>query len=1213
MNHFPSAPATRLVRRLRASCALAALLAVAGAPGIAQGQAFRGNAEVIRGAAEISNGSRTTDIAVFSREVVINWTPDDVVYGNASFPALGANAPFFAFAGRAGGAGNVVPYTQQGPIFASGSSTTFQPGNSTATFTGSGEAAGGFTVLNRLLFPGRVAFNGTVQSFVGNEVGGNVWFYSPGGIVIGSNAVFNVGGLVLTTNDIDHANGLFGGAGEIRFRGTVGSTAAIEVRPGARIQAGGGGDAYVALVAPRIVQGGTVRSAGSVGLVAAEQADITINAGLLDIVVTQGTGDANGIVHMGTTGGTVSGAAQRVSMVAIPKNDAMTMLLSGTVGYEPAAQVVTDGSTIVLTAGRGGDQGSILVGNALFHSAVEARAANAIEIAPAVRGRTEFRGDAALSAERAIGLTAVEGARITALSSLDLQAQGGTVGLSALAGTEQVPGAGRIAVSGTLGIDVGAAPRGGSVVIGANGGTISAGRLAIDATGTGREDQDGIGGTIAIAAANGGTIAAEALDAVADGLAFGADGIGGSVVLRDTGGTLGLGTVTVSAIGAGGNAAGGTAAIELARSQAWGDLVLDTAALGGGANTTTGGRIAMAIAPDAALTLAGDFSARSTGRIAADGPGFRLDAPAGRFAVAGFAEIQSVGDVALNLGAAGAFDVGETLAIATAGRLTSAGHVAAAGSVSITADLGIDMTDLRSGGSTLLRAVAGPISISRDLLSAGPVTVRGLSVSLVSSVPLRFAGIEATGGDLALRTVGDLDLAAIDASGNVLVGTTGDIRTGMVRGNRVTLDAGGSLAANGDLAAADALRLRAGGDIALNAGASGANVTLESADIAIGSAGRITAPGAITLANTRAGATTAIGGVGRAGAYSLDTAEAGRLFAGQAITVTAPGDVTIGDLALAFGPQGNLAAGGTLRVTSPGRVAVEGRVTLAATSAADSLAIDALHIDVVPATGRLVLRSAAGALQGRLVLAADTITAASPELAAMIGQGAIPVAIDALLGRPAAVSDDAGYLQAGQIDATVGTGMFVQNSGTGTAYTARRGFSANVLSIRARSAGALIVINGTTAGPEGTVLTGLDTLRGVSLNGAVHPLSSVNGCFVGRNCRVLPADIAPPHRSVRSPLDYRRNLDLSRGGGSEGGGLGGGTTIGESLDRTDGVSVLDRNEALTIDDLAIPVEFQSLPYLMYFQPLDPARQEPLIDEPTTGVGNDDLWQAEEKR
>ena len=106
--------------------------------------------------------------------------------------------------------------------------------------------------------------------------------------------------------------------------------------PGAQINAVEP-DSYVALVAPRVEQGGTVRVDGSAAYVAAEQATLTMNQGLFDIQVETGTSDANGIVHTGETSGpanTVAGDNHSIYMVAVPKDQALNMLLGGTVGFD---------------------------------------------------------------------------------------------------------------------------------------------------------------------------------------------------------------------------------------------------------------------------------------------------------------------------------------------------------------------------------------------------------------------------------------------------------------------------------------------------------------------------------------------------------------------------------------------------------------------------------------------------------------------------------------------------------------------------------------------------------------------------------------------------------------------------------------------------------------------------------------------------------------
>ncbi len=168
-----------------------------------------------------------------------------------------------------------------------------------------------------------------------------------GGILIGGDRRINVGSLVLTTNDVITTGGLFGPGGEIRFRGTAGSTSAVTVN--GRIDTGNAfnpGSSYVALVAPRIVQAGAVRVDGSVAYVAAEQTDIRINSGLFDINVLVGAEGGNVMTHTGTTTGPAHQQGDtdqsRIYMVAIPKNDAVTMLVSGRVGYDDAVTAQTD-------------------------------------------------------------------------------------------------------------------------------------------------------------------------------------------------------------------------------------------------------------------------------------------------------------------------------------------------------------------------------------------------------------------------------------------------------------------------------------------------------------------------------------------------------------------------------------------------------------------------------------------------------------------------------------------------------------------------------------------------------------------------------------------------------------------------------------------------------------------------------------------------------
>ncbi|MEO6389057.1 MAG: hypothetical protein ABIT16_02770, partial [Croceibacterium sp.] len=256
---------SRLPVRLRrgsllAGCGLGAVLIGLANPAAAQ--SFQGTPDTVVGTATFTEDVGTTTVDVYNPETVINWTATDL---------LGSGA------------------------------INFQPEGTTATFRGAGDFTD-FTVLNRILpvdgmgnpFASTVALNGTVISLMGDgSIGGNIWFYSPTGIIVGPKAVMNVGGLLLTTNDIqfvpnDELNATTGHIYEpgnlVQFRGDADSKGFVEVQPGASLTATGY-SSYVGLIAPRVVQGGSVSADRSIAYIGAEQLDMTINGGLFDFTV----------------------------------------------------------------------------------------------------------------------------------------------------------------------------------------------------------------------------------------------------------------------------------------------------------------------------------------------------------------------------------------------------------------------------------------------------------------------------------------------------------------------------------------------------------------------------------------------------------------------------------------------------------------------------------------------------------------------------------------------------------------------------------------------------------------------------------------------------------------------------------------------------------------------------------------------------------------
>ncbi|WP_417591830.1 beta strand repeat-containing protein [Parasphingorhabdus sp.] len=413
------------------------------------------------------------------------------------------------------------------------------PTGTALTFVG---PSSGFTVLNRILPTGTnasgdprgIAFNGNVSSrldAIDGSIGGDIWFYSPGGIVIGADSIFDVGGLLLTTNNIDMIDST------MSFSGNAGSTSSIIIENGATINALNDRSSYVAMVAPRIVQGGDVNVDGSVAYVAAEQADLTINNGLFDISIGVGTSDANGVVHTGTTTGPASAPsvngdgevtnadAQSIYLVAVPKNDALTMLVGGSIGYEQAASASVVNGNIVLSAG-----GNVTVGG------IATAPTNSIEenITSTAAANIQIGGAGGAVFDSTLELFSTDDITLSALSDTDSIVISNPVGsqdLNLTAGNEinlNTSGGGQILVNGDVNLTAGSGATGGNININidrtgfgtpVNTGLVVSGDLTMDATATGLDDffsvvnnggtgigQDAVGGNIAINITGGGVL-----------------------------------------------------------------------------------------------------------------------------------------------------------------------------------------------------------------------------------------------------------------------------------------------------------------------------------------------------------------------------------------------------------------------------------------------------------------------------------------------------------------------------------------------------------------------------------------------------------------------------------------------------------------------------------------------------------------------------------
>jgi filamentous hemagglutinin family protein len=490
--------ASRLNRKRRTlmiSCAGAAIAALAVSPQKAEAQAFAGDITSSSQTVSRTTGTNSETITVTNAATTINWAPTDTQ-----------------------GTGTI----------------DFLPSGNTATFT-SQSGITGYTVLNRIVpvDPSRpISLNGHVISTLEGTatVGGKVWFYSPGGILIGSTGAFDVGGLLLTTADMPGFS-----ATDTSFSFATSAAAAnssIQVDSGAQINALAS-NGYVAMIAPKVQQGGAVRVNGSAAYVAGQQFTMSMNQGIFDIQVDVGTDDTAGIVHTGSTGGPSStgfGDNHEIYMVAVPKNTALTMLLRGDVGFDAADSASIVNGEIILSAGH-----NISFGNIDDQPVNATDATLAIELTNAT---SSLFGRAATNVQL--------GAFGTSTYSADVSVRAGAIANVFATNSQTLNILGNLTISSDRTGAAGESISGGnSWLLAQTGGTINiGGDLDITANGSGGDSftagtaaGSGTGGTIYVNPWNGSITIGGDLFANADGFG-GGPAVAGANAGTGTGGTV---------------------------------------------------------------------------------------------------------------------------------------------------------------------------------------------------------------------------------------------------------------------------------------------------------------------------------------------------------------------------------------------------------------------------------------------------------------------------------------------------------------------------------------------------------------------------------------------------------------------------------------------------------------------------------------------------
>lgn len=570
-----SAPSRTLKRALKLGCALAALGGMAGA---ANAQAFNGIPVTTAGSVTYDRATPGVEtIRINSQQAVIDWRPVSPIF----LPS-----------------GNVATFFSTNPDFA---------------------------VLNRIVFNAPVRFDGTVLSQLitgaGNAVpGGTVVFSAPNGLVVGPKGVFDVGNLVLTTQVIP-----FTAAGDFMdplTRGLIFINPVSPV-PGASIVTEAGAqlralqpNSFVALVGPVIRHAGSTLVNGSAAYIGAEQVTFRANQGLFDIIITTGSGDAQPVVHTGSTGGPSNVAAgdnHAIYLVAMPKNQAITAVLQGDIGFDPAVTAGVENGVVVLSAGAnvvGGEvdryghvagtpapdlAASFQINGGVVRSDLIGVARTNITAQPGAGGPTlNFLGDVSLFGGSLAAMSVAKGQSIDVAGNALVSAAAfdtltGAVDLTGGQARIFTVDGGTIHIAGTATVDASAqgligpggdagSGTGGSADVTANGGGVITidGALAIRATGAGGvsiaapvvNSGAGTGGKATLAGTAGGTVNANGVSMNVNGSASassgaatlnGAAGTGGtvSVLASGTGNVVIAGTFVGSASGAGGDVPAG--------------------------------------------------------------------------------------------------------------------------------------------------------------------------------------------------------------------------------------------------------------------------------------------------------------------------------------------------------------------------------------------------------------------------------------------------------------------------------------------------------------------------------------------------------------------------------------------------------------------------------------------------------------------------------
>ncbi|MGN6498897.1 MAG: beta strand repeat-containing protein, partial [Tsuneonella sp.] len=1046
-----------------------------------------------------------------------------------------------------------------------------------------------------------IAAFGAISITGGSTIGGSIALSAGGDIALGSLAAD--GNLQLTGGGAITAGTLTAGGAMSINAARAASLGSVDAKGGDLSIAAGDGVLLVgghSAGATTITAGGSLVVGGGSGDIASG-GDVSLSA--FDMAL--GTVTSGGSVSADATEGEA-----RFAAITAANDIAMTATGTATLGSaNSGGNTSVTGTAVTVTSGTVGRDLSLT--------------ANAGDLA--ATGALTVGGDAALQASgsETLGTLDADGsvtASTTGNLSFQQAASGGLLGLTAggsLSGDQLTSGAGLTLRADSL--DISSASAGGDLVGRASGGDAVVGSaqgrtISVEAAGL---------ASLGTATSSGQTSASGA------SVNFGGGKVGGDLALTATGGELAITSAAdvggaISLVSSGGvtfgtlTAAGGDFTIN-----AGAGIAFDAAGAANSATFSAGGAIAGgSITADAiGLTAGGDLSATTrtaTGSISGTAGGVATIGGAN----AGDALALRTGS-ALTIGDA----IGGTVALRSAGGAVIVTHdiestFSGDGQQAIVSGAAVQIDDVNGVNLTLAQATNGDIDIDAagdigllsaesrgdvNLTSGGDVRVGLVQAGKVAVTPagLRPAGVtvgspgpgnisvDSAGltqgsftatGDIALRAGSDINLQATEAAGSISTSSGGTTRVfgAVSAGGDISAATSGNLvvaSSNASIAAGNLLEATVYGTLNAQGLLSGNTIDLSLRDLQIGDTGAIgesARTNSIRIGNI--GNDIVLGGDENvAGKLSITDDEFTRVHSGGDLQITANSgeggqSIEVRDLAVQAAADGNMSASGRLTLAASGTIAVVGK--LAVTGSSDTaITLAGPHVTIDAAAGNVALTAAGGAATGTVDIFAGDFIAATAAAKADIA-GLTPADIEARLAKNDGVTRDEGVIQAGTLNVRTSGPILVQNTAAGTAYDQRRGFAVGALTIgRLQTTdgltgsavvgdGPILVLNGTVGGK-----TGVAALEATEFLSVFDTSSAFNGCLIANPAACAPAPV------VELPEFDDPARDLIE------------AEFDPAVDPENGL-------ASQLIDFTLSEQFQS---------------DPLIDDPVTGAGNDDLW------